>query len=166
MVGSARRVRGGAEAKAYGAAFESLFEKMCNLNGVAVTRIPDSCKRVYDKQTRRTKLIQIKSPWDWVITYGGNTALIDTKTTQGETFTASMCVDHQIDELAAHNRLGGITGYVVWLRKFNLVYFLKTPLLLHLRNQGGSIEPRLDARAVLLGNYSFDVKPIFGIFGG
>lgn len=149
------RVRGGIEAKAYGQLFERIFQKTCRLCGAAVTRIPDGCRRVTAQ-----RLVPVRSPFDWIVTLRGRTALIDTKTTQGDVLTASSLVSHQIQELSNHERSGAITGYVVWFRNLHRTVFYPAAILLTLLDSGGSI-PADHPGSIDLGSETFNIRRLF-----
>lgn len=145
----------GRTSKAFGNLFEHVFFRTCRSHGVAVTRIPDGCRQVGNK------LIRVKTPCDWVLTYKNRTALIDTKTAQGDVFNVSKITEHQVNELYSHEKLGAIAGYVIWLRETNRVFFIPAVALLSSLSSKGSIS---DAHpfATYLGDEKFDIKLIFG----
>lgn len=149
------KIRAGAVAKANGDAFESIFLRMCRLNGVAVTQIPSGCRRVGGN-----RLIPVKTPWDWVCSYNSQTALIDTKSTQEANFPCSMISEHQVRELLQHELRGAIAGYVIWLRKSDRVFFIKASALSKLQQERGSFCDDHPG-ATFLGNIAFDLRGIF-----
>lgn len=127
----------GAIQQSLGDDFEKLFSDTCRFTrGFAITRFPSACKVV-----RGGELVQIKAPWDWVVSYKGKTALIDTKTTEGDTFPHSKITSHQVEELYAHSIAGATaTGYVIWFRKSDGVYFASSLILNNLLNVRGSLK--------------------------
>lgn len=146
----------GLAAKRQGSAFEEVFQRACQRSGVAVTRIPDGCKRVGPK-----RLIQVKSPFDWILTYQGKTVVIDTKSTANASFSNSGIDGHQVQEMLKHTG-----GYVVWLRLENQVIFVPATRLATLYGVRGSIGWR-DAHCVPLGPCgNMDVRKIFEPLGG
>lgn len=102
-----KRVVAGRKAKFFGQSFEWGFQHACEMNGVAIVRIPDSCKRVATNQ-----IVQIKSPFDFCMAYKGRCAHVDTKTTQVENFSYSMIDQQQAGKLFTLS-VGGPAGYVV-----------------------------------------------------
>lgn len=130
---------------------------MCNrTQGLAITRFPDGCKVVGPNQ-----IVQVKTPWDWVITYNSRTALIDTKTTEGDTFPHSKIEPHQVKEMYSHSIAGNTTGYVIWFRKSDEVYFASSLLLNNLLNVRGSLKAEM---LQFLGKSStFKPQIMFGI---
>lgn len=151
---------GGAKSQAFGSLFESVFLKACRSNGVAVTRIPDGCRQ-FGK-----KIIRIPTPWDWVITFEGKSALIDTKTVQGDSFPISAITGHQVSELSRHGDCGAIAGYVVWFRNEGNVVFLPADILMQavIKNKRGSFS-KTHSSAISLGSLKlyleFDIRKIF-----
>lgn len=152
---------GGSKSQAFGSLFETVFMKACqSLSDIAVTRIPDGCRQF------RTSIVRVPSPWDWVITHKGQTALLDTKTVQGDSFPISAVTRHQIEELSNHGHRGAISGYIVWLRKQGEVIFLPSDVLMHavIKNQRGSFSKSHES-AILLGSLTvcveFDIRKIF-----
>ncbi len=149
MINRKRRVAGKL-AKVSGDNFETLFENQCAIQGVSVVPIPNSCRRV-----SRFKLIQTKSPFDYVLCYRNRSAFIDTKTTKQKTFSYSMIDQHQVRELLKLSP-GGVSGYVIALR--DEVYFVDVSILSEVK-PGGSIDFKY---AVRLGNrHGFDCRRMF-----
>lgn len=123
---------------------------------MAVTRIPDGCKRVGPK-----RLIQVKTPWDYVLSYNGKTAVIDTKSTANASFSNSKIEGHQVQAMLSHSAHGTIGGYVVWLRLENQVIFVPATRLATLYGVRGAVGWR-DAHCVPLGPCgNMDVRRIF-----
>lgn len=114
----------GLKAKRQGQSFENIFEVACRNHGLAVTRIPDSCRRV-----GANKLIQTKSPFDFVISYAGRSAMIDTKSCDGKAFPYSKIDPRQVLNLVDHEKEGTLSGYVVWLREIDAVVFIQAGFL-------------------------------------
>lgn len=152
----------GTKQKAFGDLFENLFFSVCNRTpGMAVTRFPDGCKVV-----GRNQIVRIKTPCDWIITYGGMTALIDTKTSMNGSFPFSKISIHQVTELCKHSQSGAKAGYVVWFRDSDEIVFLSSFLLVQALNKRGSFktENNNGIGSVYLGKSSdFKAVMIFGI---
>lgn len=140
--GSQRRL-GGLKAKRAGQTFEMRFLIACGRYDVAVTRIPDSCRRVSAK-----KLIQIKSPFDFALSYMGRSAFVDTKTVAGSTFPNSHIDPEQVHSLMAHEDAGTIAGYVINFAKTGTTIFVPASQLIKLINVKGSISA-VDAPRIL-----------------
>jgi len=111
-------------------------------------------------------LIQVKSPFDWVLSYQGKAAVIDTKSTANASFSNSGIDGHQVGHMLAHAVHNTIGGYVVWLRLENQVVFIPATKLATLYGVRGSIGWR-DAHCVPLGPCgNMDVRKIFEPLGG
>lgn len=151
-----RRRLAGEKAQAWGGTFEDLFDQMCKRHGIVATRFPDGCRDV-----GHNKLIRVKTPCDWIVSYDGRTALIDTKTSAEMTFPHSKIKAHQILEMKRHEDAGARAGYVIWLRKSNCICFVPSGELERLAKRIGSIQFG-QGHVQLLGTPSyFDVRLIF-----
>lgn len=147
----------GAKAQQFGAQFERIFQAMCFRVGVAATRMPDGCR-----SAGPNRLVRVKTPWDWIVTHCAKTGLIDTKTTDGNTFPHSKIEPHQVRAMLEHENWGAVAGYVVWMRATNKVIFLPASALVDAMKHRGSINDG-HPRATLLGNIaSFDVRKAIG----
>lgn len=145
----------GRMAKQMGDTFEQIFEHACVRKSVAVSRVPNGCRRIGAK-----KLIPIKSPFDWIITHN-TTAVLDTKTIEGDKFPHSKIDHHQVGELLPHELKGAHAGYVIWFRKSNRVMFIRASALATRIRVSGSIKPT-DADCLPLGSMNdFDVRKLF-----
>lgn len=150
----------GNAAKAFGDLFEDLFFLGCRRTpGMVVTRFPDGCKVV-----GKNRLVRVKTPCDWVITYGGVSALIDTKTTAKNTFPFSKIETHQVDEMARHQSAGAKAGYVIWFRQTDDIIFVASLLLSEFISKRGSLKCEEGNNIIHLGkSRDFNVTRIFGI---
>jgi penicillin-binding protein-related factor A (putative recombinase) len=126
--------------KSFGDSFERLFHfQCCRTKGLAITRFPDGCKVL-----RQNKIVRVKTPWDWIVSYNGKTALIDTKTTEGDTFPNSKIEHHQVSEMYSHSIAGNNnSGYVIWFRESDGVYFASSIILNNLLKVRGSLKPEI-----------------------
>lgn len=141
-----------------GKAFEHILEDAANRKFMGCTRVPNSCRRVSAK-----KLIQIKSPFDFLLSYRGKTALVDAKSTGSDTFNNSAICQHQLDEFQKHHINSVLTGYVVYLRNDDLVYFIPYSLLSEAtRGLRGSIRPDYPGCIYLGNQLTMDLRLIFG----
>jgi hypothetical protein len=144
--------------KAFGDLFEDLFYRACSrIPGMAITRFPDGCRTI-----GKNKVIRIKTPCDWVLTFGGVTALIDTKTCETNSFPHSKIEKHQISEMLKHTSAGARSGYVVWFRESDEVYFLSSLFLISVISQRGSIKSYENESNYLGKSSDFQSKLIFG----
>jgi len=153
-----RRSMGGLKAKAYGQMFEQIFLMACRRDQVGVTQIPDSCKQISS-----TKIARVKSPFDFILTYQGHSAVIDTKTTEHDTFSRSDIVEHQVKSLLVHEMAGGFGGYVIWFRGMDQIIFMPASNLNTLKRAGlGSSINVLNSNAISLGSsHDFQLVRLF-----
>lgn len=146
----------GLRAKRQGQAFEDIFYRACVAKRVAITRFPEGCRRIGPK-----RLVQVKTPFDWVVSYKNRTALIDTKSVSGAFFPNSAIEGHQVSEMLKHAEHGTIGGYVVWLRLVNHVIFIPATHLAANYEVRGSIG-HMNANVTLLGPCgNIDITQIF-----
>lgn len=85
--------------------------------------------------------MRVKSPFDWVITHGGRTALIDTKTLNERNFPNSSIDQHQLGQLLPHELRDGVAGYVIWLRPNDRIVFIPASTLAGAVLNRGSLTP-------------------------
>lgn len=115
------RAQAGYIANKMGSAFEELFKAACNRSSVIWKRIPNGCRTYRDKFGKlQTKWV--KTPFDFIITARGLSAVIDCKTIDSETMTYSFIKDHQLDALLDMG-VSINSGYVVWFRPVDCVVF-------------------------------------------
>lgn len=145
--------------QAFGSAFEDLFFNLCaRVPGMAITRFPDGCRVI-----GRNRLVRVKTPCDWILTFGGVSALIDTKSSAGP-FPHSKIEAHQVHEMLKHSQSGAKSGYVIWMRKTDDVVFYNSLILSQLMVKRGSIKAPLYGGANWLGKSNlFRPKMIFGV---
>ena len=134
----------GKKAKAQGKIFEDIFERACLAlaeGGLVCTRVPDGCRQVGRDHRGMPRLVRMKSPWDWVVTWNGTTALFDTKSKGSKAFGFSDVDGDQARELWKHEDAGGVAGYVVWLRESGNVIFIPAHMLVANLGARGSFTP-------------------------
>jgi len=141
-----------------GAHWEIRFQNRCRVQGIACTRIPDGCKQVAPQ-----KLIRVKSPWDFVLSFRGITALIDTKTTTGSAFSHSKIDPSQVLNMFEHEAQGIRAGYVIELKETQTVIFVPSSILRTRFKAGkrGSIEPNDPGVKTLSSQGTLDARLIF-----
>lgn len=150
---------GGLKAKLEGDSFENAFIRACQRYSIVWTRMPLGCKRI-GRGPR--DLIQIKTAFDFILSYQGQTALIDTKSIAGSRFKPSQITTHQLSELMAHEGAGTPSGYVIWMRALDEVLYVKAELLNRTIRDAQSLTPESYAEIVSLGNtFTFDPRKIF-----
>lgn len=151
-----RKSQSGKKARAFGDLFEDMFQTMCQKTGVAITRFPNGCRSIGGNH-----VVQIKTPFDWIVTHNGMSAMIDTKTSEELAFGHSKIKNHQIQEMIKHEMAGAKAGYVIWLRKSDSVVYVPATDLERVARTRGSIQFGQN-HVRLLGNASyFDIRVIF-----
>lgn len=138
-----------------GKIFENVFVMRCQSKGVAVTRVPDGCK-----QSGNKNMFRVTSPWDFVLSYRSQCALIDTKTFNGTHFPSSKITLHQIVGLKEHEKQNVVAGYVIWLRKTDKVFYMGAAHLEHCYRSGGGFNETAPG-ALVLGDMNFDIRKVF-----
>jgi Holliday junction resolvase len=106
----------GKQAQMRGEIFEQRIDAMARYEGVSCTRVPDGCKQ------RFGKLIRIKSPFDFILSYQNRIALIDCKVRGEDKLYKSDITEHQVQELIKH-RQAAVTGYLVYHYMIDAVRF-------------------------------------------
>jgi len=150
------RALAGRRAQNNGAVFETLFQGACLRRGIATTRIPDGCKQL---ATRR--IIRVRTPFDWALSYNGKAALIDTKTLDEAAFPNGAVDPNQAHTLLTHLLKGTIAGYVVNLRKTDTCMYIPASNLCNALKGRGSIKVN-DPGVVLLGTLqTMDMTRLF-----
>jgi penicillin-binding protein-related factor A (putative recombinase) len=107
-----------------GKLYEQIFYTTCLSKRMACTRIPDGCE-----VKGMGKLVRVKSPFDWVVSFEGQTALIDTKSLSSGNLTPSKINDNQVAELLKHQAQGVCAGYVVFFTHKNSCVFYRADRL-------------------------------------
>lgn len=108
---------GGRLAQSHGAGFERVFMQMCAMHRVGCVQIPAGCR------TAGKRLVRVKSPCDYVISYANVRTVIDCKSLEGGNFTFSHVVPHQLNTF----RTLQSGGYVLRLK--DQVYFIPWQVL-------------------------------------
>jgi hypothetical protein len=151
----AKRLQGKRAQKA-GASFEYLFQFHARRSGVIATRMPDGCKQVGPG-----RIIRVRTPWDWILTFQGKSAFIDTKTCDDKCLPNSKIENHQVAPMLQHASAGAIAGYVVHLRQNDTVFFLSASELVKVMRLRGSITEGSPGAIVLGTGGKMDVQRIF-----
>ena len=153
-----RRRLAGSRAKAWGSFFEDAFATKCRFSAMAITRIPDSCRQISAQ-----RMIRVKSPFDWIVSFDGKSLVIDTKTTMANAFGFSQIDPDQVRELLHHERAHVLAGYVVWLRGVDQVIFVPASLLAAAIGEEGSFKQDSPGVWRLGSSLEFDLRKIFAI---
>lgn len=157
------KIYAGHKAKKNGDVFENIFKSMCVRHNISVTRIPNGCEVVcgFDPRIGGPRVKLVKSPWDFVLSYNGRVALLDTKTCSNN--FGNSAIDHnQVDAMIEH-RPHAIGGYVIWQRDVDVVYFIEAECLRSRKGTRGSINYATDvSRHNWLGGINgFDLRRLF-----
>lgn len=143
------RVRG-KKNQSIGSTFEDALEVMAVRAKILAQNNPTSCI------TTKRAIIRIKSNLDYTLIDNGSVAFIDCKCFQENYFTYSQIDDKQLKLALRYIQHGVESGFVVWFRKSDQVYYYKASLL-------STMGPgsRFNTQGILLGQFnSFDLKPI------
>lgn len=143
--------------KREGNQFERLFERIAHMQGIAILRIADGCRRVPGFK----KIIPTKQPCDWILGYQGKAAVIDTKKQEkGNTFSHQKLDPNQIAKMMEMYRQGIIGGYVIYQRSQNRLVFVHVLTLFNCLKMGLSV--KLTEQVTELGSLeNCDLKGIF-----
>lgn len=148
-----RRVISGRQAKQRGQAFEAIITKEAYRTGWVTIDIPDGCRQV-----SHSKLIRVKSPFDFVFVRKQKAIFCDVKTTKQKSFAFSKLTDHQIKLLKEIQLEGFVSGYIVNFTEINNTVFFNG---FQISDQGmnGSLKPD---DGILIGeNYIINLNRIF-----
>lgn len=140
MIGKRRLA--GFLAKKRGEQFERFFESRARMQKIVCIRIPDGCK-----QLGPTKIMRVRTPFDYILGYEGRVCFCDLKSFDSDRITKSQLVDHQVEclkKLEPH----ALAGYFCFFRKTEKFVFFNVSKLEGLEAFGSLKE----ADGVLLGN--------------
>lgn len=115
--------------KKLGTGFEDFFEKLCHKQGIGCLKIWDGARRV-GLPTGGVRLIPMKNACDFLVTYQGKTALIDSKTRgTGSTFPHSLINPDQVRMMKPMVLAGNVGGYIVYYRAYGKLVFYSVDVL-------------------------------------
>lgn len=114
----------GKKAKAEGAQFEELLRREAHRQSIHIIEMPLGCRRI-----GIYKLIQIKTPFDFILILKGVSSYIDCKSFNSERIGYSQLVPHQIEALMKITEAGCKAGYIVWFRSVNSVVLFEAKQL-------------------------------------
>lgn len=126
--------RRGFKAKKQGDAFENLFASKCAREGLCIAKIPTGI-HVTGKRGGKVEGFQVKTPFDYVIGSSNRAAFIDLKSLDASSLPKSKITPHQLESLVSWGEGGFVAGYVVNLRKVNMIVFFDYKQLRDLRPQ-------------------------------
>jgi penicillin-binding protein-related factor A (putative recombinase) len=116
----AKRIQG-KKAQRAGSNFEVFFQSLCKTQGISFERIPSGCK-----STGKNRLIRVTTPFDYILGYQGQGAVVDLKSIETGNLTYSKIVPHQLKALR-NLSVGLLAGYVVGFSED--VYFMPVYIL-------------------------------------
>lgn len=98
----------GKRARANGDFFEKVCETILDMEGFKSEKIPSGARWV-----SQTKVVPVKTPFDFISARGGKCLLFDCKSTDGKTFTYTMIKSkfHQVESLLGFQKVGIRAGY-------------------------------------------------------
>lgn len=117
-------MRKGYKAKKIGEYFENLIIFFTESQRIAVIKIPQGCRLVKNKFGKLIPLL-VKSPFDFFIVKNKKAACFDTKTIESGNFSYSEIKQHQVSELLNIELQGISSGYLIYYRDKNAIYFYK-----------------------------------------
>lgn len=112
-----------------GLQFELLLEREARRQSVLTIKMPLGCRRVGPH-----KLIQIKTPFDYILIHDGVSSYVDAKSFNTDSVSFSQLTDHQIVTLKRIQESGAKAGYLVFHRPSNIIAFYKASLLCKLQS--------------------------------
>ena len=115
------KVRSGKIAKLAGQQFELILDQRCRSEGITAIRIPDGCRQV--RSRNGYTLLRVATPFDFCLLYKTHAITIDCKTIEKNNFTHSNLKDHQVHSLYNCSKNALQSGYIIWYRDINEVYF-------------------------------------------
>lgn len=139
-----------------GSAFEDLFFKQAQRNGLLVIKNHYTAKFTY-----KGRLQIVKGELDFkMISQQGDVGYFDCKSYDGEYFTYSQIDEDQLKRAITYNNWAVPSGFVVWFRKVNLIVFFSG----HVIARKGARE-RFDMEdGLVLGRWdNFNLRPLLGL---
>lgn len=131
----ARPQRNFISSKKIGTSFEDTAEKLLLMSGFSVIRIPDGCRTFgYGIKTR---MIRIKSPFDFLAAKDGKAIFFDCKTYQNNSIAYSQINENQIEKLLSLERQGHLAGYLIYFREHDDIRFFKASQLNEVKKRQG-----------------------------
>lgn len=118
----------------HGQQFESIVVKHAHMQGIHVIKMPLGAER------RGRILVQVKTPFDYILVSNGIVVFLDCKSIDSDKFPFSLITDHQRIALSEAQRNGCQSGYLVWFREINEVAFFNAEKLINCQ-PGCSLKP-------------------------
>jgi hypothetical protein len=142
--------------KQTGSAFEDLFFKQAQRNGLLVIKNYISAQYTY-----KGRLQAVPSDLDFkLISQLGQVGYFDAKTYQEDHFVYSQLEEHQLARAVLYNNWSVQSGFVVWLRKVNLVVFFSGHVI---ARKGPGSRFKFEDGLVLGRWENFDLRPLLSV---
>lgn len=109
-----------------GRLFEAKVIRLCAVGKYSIVRIPDGCRRVYPD-----KLIQVKSPFDFVAADSYRTYFFDCKSNLNDRLPLTRIPPHQRDALVTLSRSPSVrAGLLVEYRRAEILAWVDIDLVI------------------------------------
>lgn len=123
-------VRRGRQNRIKGIQFENILVFHARHQGIHVIQMPLACKRI-----GRTRLIQIKSPFDFTLISKGISVYIDCKSIAGPSLSYSNLTPHQVHALETVYDAGCQAGYLCYFTAHKAIVFFDAKQLCSLTHR-------------------------------
>ena len=139
--------------KKKGEIFERILHLQAYKNHWVVVPIPSGCKQI-----SATKIIRVKTPFDFFFVKKGKAAFIDAKLTKSKSFSFADLTQHQVLVLKKIEDENFKAGYIINFETLNKTAFFSGNLLYKL-NRNSSLKPE---DGVIIGdNSNINIDTIF-----
>lgn len=124
-----------------GAFFEDWIRVACANSSITCVRIPDGCKQISG-----SRIIRVKSPFDFILAMSGKSAAIDAKLRNEDHLTPASFANkdstrEQLKHLLNLQLAGMQAGFLVYLRPINEIHYYDA-LTVGAAVRGKTIEPK------------------------
>lgn len=121
----------GMRANINGDEFENLFESFCRKYNIACEHLPPSGAQFVKPGIYKP----LKICFDFICSYQGQAAFLDTKSLNASTFPKSLVKGHQVLAMQKFSELGHPCGYVIELKELQKIYFFSIETILDLKQR-------------------------------
>ena len=118
MMATIKKIKSGYEAKREGELFERMIEGQTLKQKFHSIKIPMGAKML-----SAFKMIQVATPFDFILFHQKGVIALDAKSTKGLRFNASSITPHQLIQLSKVEQKGHKAGYLVNFRELDQVIF-------------------------------------------